>query len=151
VFVFRLQVTKFAARLQQPNNISMAKKILIVEDDKMLCTIFQMFIQELGYEISGVARTGEDAIKHLRDSRDVDCILMDIQLDGNLDGISTARIIGQTRKTPVIFVSGTTAPEVVQSAAMHNVYGFITKPIYRQNLGVSIEYACAKCKLEFES
>ena len=26
----------------------MAKKILIVEDDKMLCTIFQMFIQELG-------------------------------------------------------------------------------------------------------
>ena len=73
---------------------------------------------------------------------------MDIQLDGDLDGISTARLIGQKRWVPVIFVSGTTAPEVVQSAAMGNVYGFITKPIYRQNLGVSIEYACAKCKLE---
>ncbi|MBQ1698823.1 MAG: response regulator [Bacteroidales bacterium] len=126
----------------------MAKKILVVEDDKMLYTIFQMFIQELGYEISGVARTGEDAIKHLQMCPDVDCILMDIQLDGDLDGISTARIIGQHRRTPIIFVSGTTAPEVVQSAAMKNVYGFITKPIYRQNLGVSIEYACAKCAQE---
>ncbi len=131
--------------------MNMAKKILIVEDDKMLCTIFQMFIQELGYEISGVARTGEDAIDHLVQCPDVDCILMDIQLDGNLDGISTARIIGQRHRTPVIFVSGTTAPEVVQSAAMCNVYGFITKPIYRQNLGVSIEYACAKCKSELLS
>ncbi|MCR5454321.1 MAG: response regulator [Bacteroidales bacterium] len=129
----------------------MAKKILIVEDDKMLCTIFQMFIQELGYEIAGVARTGEDAMDILFQCKDVDCILMDIQLDGNLDGISTAHLIGQKRTTPVIFVSGTTAPEVVQSAAMKNVYGFITKPIYRQNLGVSIEYACAKCKLEQES
>ena len=126
----------------------MAKKILIVEDDKMLCTIFQMFIQELGYEISGVARTGEDALKHIDNCPHVDCVLMDIQLDGDLDGISTARLIGQKRWIPVIFVSGTTAPEVVKSAAMNNVYGFITKPIYRQNLGVSIEYACAKCELE---
>ena len=91
----------------------MAKKILIVEDDKMLCTIFQMFIQELGYEISGVARTGEDALKHIDMCPNVDCILMDIQLDGDLDGISTARLLGERRNTPVIFISGTTASEVM--------------------------------------
>ena len=126
----------------------MSKKILVVEDDKMLCTIFQMFIQELGYEIAGVVRSGEDAIKLLDVCPAVDCVLMDIQLDGDLDGISTARLLGERRNTPVIFISGTTAPEVIKSAAMRNVYGFITKPIYRQNLGVSIEYACAKCELD---
>ncbi len=125
----------------------MPKKILVVEDDKMLCTIFQMFIQELGYEAIGVVRSGEEAIRLLDERSAVDCVLMDIQLDGDLDGISTARLIGQKRNTPIIFISGTTAPEVIKSAAMRNVYGFITKPIYRQNLGVSIEYACARCEL----
>ena len=40
----------------------MAKKILIVEDDKMLCTIFQMFVQELNYELVGTVHNGADAL-----------------------------------------------------------------------------------------
>jgi DNA-binding NtrC family response regulator len=122
----------------------MAKKILLVEDDKMLCTIFQMFIQELGYEIVETVRSGEDAIKAMECNPNVDCIIMDIQLDGKLDGIETATILGKSIKTPIIFITGCTAPDIIQRATLPNVFGFMIKPLYKQNLGVSIEYACAK-------
>ncbi|MBR4441468.1 MAG: response regulator [Bacteroidales bacterium] len=123
-----------------------AKKILIVEDDKMLCTIFQMFIQELNYEIVATVRTGEDAISACETYSDIDVILMDIHLDGNIDGVETARRISQKRTTPIIFITGDSSPETIESATLENVYGFMTKPVYKRNLGVAIEYAFAKFK-----
>ncbi|MBP5501195.1 MAG: response regulator [Bacteroidales bacterium] len=121
-----------------------AKKILIVEDDKMLCTIFQMFIQELNYEIVATVRTGEDAVAACDTYSDIDVILMDIHLDGNIDGVETAKIIAQKYKTPIIFITGDSSPSTIEAATLQNVYGFMTKPVYKRNLGVAIEYAFAK-------
>jgi len=123
-----------------------AKKILIVEDDKMLCTIFQMFIQELNYEIVATVRTGEDAIAACDTYNDIDVILMDIHLDGDIDGVQTALEISKKHKTPIIFITGDSSPETIESATLENVYGFMTKPVYKRNLGVAIEYAFAKSK-----
>ncbi|MBO4244254.1 MAG: response regulator [Bacteroidales bacterium] len=121
-----------------------AKKILIVEDDKMLCTIFQMFIQELNYEIVATVRTGEDAVAACDTYSDIDVIMMDIHLDGNIDGVETAKIIAQKHKTPIIFITGDSSPSTIEAATLQNVYGFMTKPVYKRNLGVAIEYAFAK-------
>ena len=38
------------------------QKILVVEDDKMLCTIFEMFLKEIGHEIVGIKSSGAEAI-----------------------------------------------------------------------------------------
>ncbi|MCQ2973389.1 MAG: response regulator [Bacteroidales bacterium] len=122
------------------------KKILIVEDDKMLCTIFQMFIQELNYEIVAIVRSGEDAIKACNMYNNIDVILMDIHLDGNIDGVETAKLISKTHSIPIVFITGDSSPETINSATLENVYGFMTKPVYKRNLGVNIEYAIAKYK-----
>ena len=71
----------------------MAKRILMVEDDKMLCTIFQMFIQELDYELVGMVRSGQDALNAVDTYQDIDVVLMDIHLDGDMDGVETTRRI----------------------------------------------------------
>lgn len=126
----------------------MAKKILIVEDDKMLLTIFQMFVQELGYDVAGVARTGEEALQAVDNCPDISCVLMDIQLDGDLDGIATARAMAGKLKAPVILTTGLNDPAIVKEAVMDNIYGFLAKPLYKQNLGMTIEYACAKYALD---
>ena len=126
----------------------MAKKILIVEDDRMLLTIFQMFVQELGYEVAGATGSGEEALEVVENCPDISCVLMDIQLDGNMDGIATAREMAGRIKAPVILTSGLNDPALVKDAVMENVYGFLTKPLYRQNLGITIEYACAKYALD---
>lgn len=125
----------------------MAKKILIVEDDKMLLTIFQMFVQELGYEIAGLARTGDEAIAAASEGG-ISCVLMDIQLDGDIDGVETARRLSQALEAPVIFVSGGMELPKVSGCVGPNVYGFLSKPLYRQSLGVSIEFACAKFAID---
>ena len=105
-----------------------------------------MFIQELNYEIVATVRTGEDAISACETYSDIDVILMDIHLDGNIDGVETARRISQKRTTPIIFITGDSSPETIESATLENVYGFMTKPVYKRNLGVAIEYAFAKFK-----
>ncbi len=126
----------------------MAKKILIVEDDKMLLTIFQMFVQELGYDVAATARTGQDAISAAMENKDISCVLMDIMLDGELDGVATASKLREILDAPVIMTTGISSPEIIQNAVMDNVYGFMAKPLYKQNLGMSIEYACAKYALD---
>ena len=105
-----------------------------------------MFIQELNYEIVATVRTGDDAIAACDTYSDIDVILMDIHLDGNIDGVETARRISQTHTTPIIFITGDSSPETIESATLDNVYGFMTKPVYKRNLGVAIEYAFAKSK-----
>ncbi len=123
----------------------MTKKILIVEDDKMLRTIFEMFIKEIGYELHGFANTGDEAVTACQAALP-DAILMDIHLDGEKDGIETAKIIEDRFDLPVIYISGDSQPETIKKSILSNTYGYMLKPIYKQNLEAIIEFACEKHK-----
>ncbi len=125
----------------------MKKKILIVEDDKMLCTIFEMFIKQLGHDLVGISQTGEEALQICEINRP-DVILMDIHLTGEMDGIETAKIISERFDIPVIFVTSDIEEETIHSATYNNTYGFLMKPIYKSSLGVSIEFAYSKHKFD---
>lgn len=120
-----------------------AKKILIVEDDKMLCTIFEMFLTDLGYELTGIAQTGVDAIGKC-DANKPDVVLMDIHLKGNIDGIEAAKKIHEAYNIPVVYVTSDIEQETIQKAIYKNTYGFLMKPIYQSSLRVAIEFAYAK-------
>jgi len=121
----------------------MAKKILLVEDDNMLCTLFDMFISNLGYELIGVTKSGEDAISFCK-SCCPDIVIMDIHLEGKINGIETANIISEDYKIPIIFLSSDFETETINKAINKNTYGFLTKPIYKNILGAAIEFAVAK-------
>ena len=125
------------------------KKILIVEDDKMLCTIFEMFISELGHEMLGIAQTGEEAIDLCKNNLP-DVILMDIHLQGKIDGIQSARVIQEKFNIPVIFISSDIEEETVHKAIFHNTYGFLVKPVYKTTLSTAIEFAYSKHKFDQE-
>ncbi len=119
------------------------KKILIVEDDKMLCTIFEMFIKELGHELIGISQKGLDAIERCKTSTP-DVVLMDIHLAGEIDGIETAKILHEQFKKPVIYISSDIEGTTIQSAINANTYGFLVKPVYKSTLGIAIEFAYFK-------
>lgn len=121
----------------------MAKKILIVEDDKMLCTIFEMFIKQLDYDLVGISHTGAEALEICAINHP-DVILMDIHLSGEMDGIETAKNIYERFDIPVVFVTSDIEEETIHSAIYNNTYGFLMKPIYKSSLGVSIEFAYSK-------
>jgi len=124
-----------------------SKNILIVEDDRMLCTIFEMFTKELGHNITSMVRTGAEAIKSCTENRP-DLVLMDIHIEGKLDGIETSRLILEQFNIPVIYITSEIYETAIQNAIMSNTYGFMIKPIYKKNLGVAIEFAYSKHKID---
>ena len=121
-------------------------KILIVEDDSMLCTVFEMFLDELGYHHCGTVASGEDALAHC-ETNSPDLILMDIHLAGNIDGVDTAKEIFQKYNIPIIYISGDSDVNTVKRAVLKNSYGFMTKPVYKNSLELNIEFAIIKHKL----
>lgn len=123
-----------------------ANSILVVEDDSMLCTIFEMFIKELGYAHTATVANGEEALEVCRKQKP-DLVLMDIHLSGELDGIETADIMGKEMDIPVIYISGDHDSETVEKAVLRNTYGFLIKPIHKETLQLNIEFGFAKHKL----
>jgi CheY-like chemotaxis protein len=119
------------------------KKILIVEDDKMLCTIFEMFLKEIGHEITSISRTGGDAINSCEHNRP-DVVLMDIHLAGEIDGIEAARQIGEKYDIPVVYITGDTDHITIEKSVLENTYGYMLKPLYKKNLEITLEFAFLK-------
>ncbi|HBF87114.1 MAG TPA: hypothetical protein DDX39_00620 [Bacteroidales bacterium] len=126
-----------------------AKRILIVEDDKMLSTIYKMFLNDLGHELIGIYSNANEAI-HKCENELPDVILMDILLPGETDGITAANIIQEKYDVPIIFVSSITDEKTIQRAVCTKSYGFLVKPIDKTELGILIELAYSKHKFDKE-
>ena len=65
------------------------RRVFLVEDEPIIASGIERKIKQLGYEVAGSASTGEAAIKAI-DADPPDLVLMDIKLDGRLDGIEAA-------------------------------------------------------------
>ena len=76
------------------------KKILIVEDDHLIATIFRMFIKELNYDLIDILSNSEDAIKKIPALKP-DIILMDILINGQQDGIEVSEFITKEIDVPM--------------------------------------------------
>jgi PAS domain S-box-containing protein/putative nucleotidyltransferase with HDIG domain len=125
----------------------MKKKILIVEDDKTTCQILKSLLNSLEYEISGIAESGENVLEFLLKNQ-TDLILMDIGLEGKIDGIETTRIINETYNIPVIFVTSSSDKETIDRSKSVNPFGYIIKPIDKNELKTGIEMALVRFKME---
>ena len=121
----------------------MKKKILIVEDDNLISTIFRMFLKELGYDLLGIVEDGKEAIR-LCEKLSPDIVLMDVHLGGDLDGIQTTELIKSQFDIPVIFLSSDTEEATIQRVINTHSYGYLVKPIDKKELGISIELAFYK-------
>ena len=124
-------------------------KILIVEDDKFISTILAFFVKNLGHQLVGRSSSGIEALE-LAKEQNPDVVLMDIHLEGELDGIQTAERIQRDNEIPVIFVSSDTSTGIVERAIITNSYGYLIKPIQKRELGITIDLAYYKHKVAME-
>ena len=125
------------------------RKVLVVEDDKFISAIFTMFLRELGHEMIGRCADGRDAVDLSHRLRP-DVVLMDIHLEGELDGIHTAEKLRRELDIPVIYVSSDTSSQVIKRAIVSNSYGFLVKPVNKKELGIAIDLAYYKHKVDQE-
>lgn len=122
-------------------------KILIVEDEIIVATDIEDTLVSLGYLVSGILSSGEDAIEHAQAHRP-DLVLMDIMLEGDIDGITTANNIRQQFNIPVIFLTAYSNEKTIERAKIAKPYGYILKPFRETDLYTSIEIAFYKHRIE---
>lgn len=121
----------------------MAGRILIVEDDAIVAAHLQRVVHLMGYEISGLLATGEEAVAQCATLRP-DVVLMDIRLRGEMTGVQAAEQIGRQLEIPVIYLTAYADETVLQQAKVTQPYGYLTKPVRDKELRASIEMALFK-------
>ncbi|WP_291329192.1 HD domain-containing phosphohydrolase [Desulfovibrio sp. UCD-KL4C] len=122
-------------------------RILIVEDEAIVALDIKARLQILGYTVIGVASNGIAAIE-IALQQSPDLILMDIMLEGDLDGIDTARAINDENSIPVIYITAYADDETLKRAKITEPFGYIIKPFEDRELSLTIEMALYKHKAE---
>ena len=90
-------------------------RILIVEDERIVANDLRGRLDRIGYDVVGMACTGEDAIARAREHLP-DIVLMDITLKGAMDGVEAAEEIGRASDIPVIFMTAHSDDVTLQRA-----------------------------------
>jgi PAS domain S-box-containing protein len=122
-------------------------RILVVEDEGIIAEDIQMSLQDLGYEIAGIVATGEDAMRVAQEKRP-DLVLMDVVLQGELDGIEAANRIHTCCKIPIIYLTAYSDDKVLERAKNSEPFGYLIKPFRDRELRSTIEMALFKNALD---
>ncbi len=122
-------------------------KILIVEDETIVAMDIARGLRGLGYGVVGPTSTGADAIRLAREYRP-DLVLMDIRLQGSMDGIEAGCQIRQELHLPIVFLTAYADETTVQRAKSAEPFGYLLKPFEDQELHTAIEIAMHKREAE---
>ncbi len=122
-------------------------KILIVEDEGIVVADLQAMVKRLGYSVVGTATTGEEAVI-MAESLRPDLILMDIHLDGEMDGIVAAEQIMVHHDIPVTYLTAFADETTVERAKTTLPFGYILKPFEERDLRTALELALYKHRMQ---
>lgn len=123
--------------------------IQIVEDEAIIADNVRHSLEKLGYGVTSIASSGEEAIKRAEDDLP-DLVLMDIGLKGNMDGIEAGGVIRSRLNIPIIYVTAYSDPKTLDRAKVTDPFGYIIKPFETRELHTIIEIALYKHKTEEE-
>ncbi|MCC5814595.1 MAG: response regulator [Leptospira sp.] len=121
--------------------------ILVVEDEPYIGLSIRKRLEKLGYHVIMVVASGDEAYQ-VSAERVPDLILMDIHLEGTLDGIETARTLWNNFSVPIVFVTGNVDPTIQKQVLDSWCYGFVAKPFQGMELETSVATAINRIFVE---
>lgn len=124
-------------------------RVLVVEDETNVAEVLKARLESYGYIVCGLAASGGDAI-HLAGSSHPDIIMMDIKLNGDLDGIETADQIRLHHDVPIIYLTAFSDKHLLERVKITEPFGYIVKPYEGRELRIAIELALYKHQLDTE-
>ncbi|MEW5988169.1 MAG: response regulator [Chloroflexota bacterium] len=114
--------------------------VLIVEDERIVAKSLQSTLQAAGYDVPAVVATGEAALQAIARTQP-DLVLMDIRLEGGMDGITAARHVRFDYDVPVIYLTAYSDRELLEQAKTSEPIGYLVKPFEDEDLLTTIEIA----------
>ena len=127
----------------------MTVRVMVVEDERIIALNLQQRLVKLGYEVPMIATTGDQALKHV-DSDHPDIVLMDIHIQGDIDGIETAERISKRSPTPIIYLTAYSEEATLNRARATRPYGYLMKPCSERELHATIQMALERAQVEAE-
>ncbi|MBF0518282.1 MAG: response regulator [Nitrospirae bacterium] len=122
-------------------------RVVVVEDEIIVARDIEMKLKKLGYNVLDIAASGEEAIQKAGDLLP-DLILMDITLEGKMDGIEAAGQIDTLYNIPIVYLTAHTDLDTLSRARVTEPYGYIIKPFAVRDLLVTISMALYKHRME---
>lgn len=106
----------------------MVKRILIAEDNYVLSFVYEKMAKRMGLEVVSTSRTGEEALEDILNEKP-DLILMDIILQGELNGIKVIEKVRENYDAPVIFLTAQSGENVYKRIKKIENSSLVVKPV----------------------
>lgn len=124
-------------------------RILVVEDDKVFVHHLKIILKMMGHTIIDVCSDGEDAVVKARELKP-DLILMDVRLQGAMNGVEAMGKIHEGTDIPVVYLTGCEDDTTLQSMKGSVPFGYLLKPFRDSELKIAIEIALYRHRMEKE-
>jgi PAS domain S-box-containing protein len=124
-------------------------RILLVEDEGIIARDIRDSLEGMGYDVIGVEVSGEKAIDTVGRERP-DLVLMDVVLQGPVDGIKAASEIRSRYNIPVIYLTAYADEQILERAKPTQPFGYLIKPFEEKELNFTIEMALYKHEMDMK-
>ncbi|MBK9759024.1 MAG: response regulator [Flavobacteriales bacterium] len=104
------------------------KKVLIIEDEAIISFGYRLQLERMGLEVMGAVRSSEEAEALLATDRP-DVIIMDVYIKGALNGLELAQRIHEKDPIPIIFLTASSKPDIIEGIKALKGCHYLTKPI----------------------
>jgi CheY-like chemotaxis protein len=119
-------------------------RIVLVEDESITALQLAKRLRSLGYQVVALASSGPRAIEYAL-ARRPHVVLMDIHLQGSMDGIDAARHIQAAVPIPVVYMSAQAdAATLERLQTTTQAAGFVPKPIHLPTLHATLQRVCSR-------
>lgn len=114
--------------------------VLIIEDELLIAEDMRIQLEELGYEVIGIASSHKEAMALIKECNP-DIALIDIIIEGDKDGIEVAADIKKNKNIPIIFITSHADKQTVERVKLVKPDGYLVKPFNSKDLYTAIEIA----------
>ena len=118
------------------------KRLLVVDDDRLVLAILGDGLASAGYEVSS-AESAEDAEAWLASGQRPDLAILDVRMQGR-DGLHLARRLHELDHIPFMMLSAYSDAQTVDQATRSGALGYAVKPVDIVQLVPAIEAAMAR-------
>ena len=128
---------------------AMPATLLVVEDDDAVAESIRDALTAAGYSVPELVRSGHLVVEAAARVTPA-LVLMDVQLDGPVDGIEAAKQLRAAQGTRVVYLTGATDEATLQRAKQTAPLGYLKKPFNTRELRIAVEIALHQASLEAE-
>jgi len=118
-------------------------RLMLVEDERVVAMNLSQRLGMLGYDVHAVASSGAEALERASQAWP-DVVLMDIRIDGNIDGIETAEQLNSIRPVPVVYLTAHSDEATLARARGSRPFGYLLKPFSEREMHATIQMALAR-------